>query len=274
MNLKGTAMKRKTKINGTKTLAWAALRMGCLAAVMLLAANVLANSAPVVSNVRASQRGDESGLVDIFYDLADADGDMCTVWIAVSDNDGQSWSVPAWRLSGAIGDGIAPGLNRHIIWDAGGDLVGVSGTFRVRVFASDGYVEENVVLVPGGWFKYNGSTWTDVPGYYIDVFLVTNEQYALFLNEADPTSSRYTTGNQDIIRGGESGSYYYIVLPGREKYPVRWVSFNDANAYAAWKSQVTGKNYRLPNRYEWQKGRRLGSGSGKTLDVWFPARRD
>ena len=43
------------------------------------------NNPPVVSNVTASQRTDGSRLVDIGYDLADADGDACTVSVAVGD---------------------------------------------------------------------------------------------------------------------------------------------------------------------------------------------
>ena len=45
---------------------------------------LFANSAPVVSNVTANQRTDESKLVDIYYTLADADSDNCTVWVFIS----------------------------------------------------------------------------------------------------------------------------------------------------------------------------------------------
>lgn len=221
--------------------------------VVSMAAATYANSAPVVSGVSASQRGDDSKLVDIYYNLADADGDSCTIWVAVSDDGGQSWSVPAMRFSGDTGGGIIPGTNKHIIWDAGGDLIGISGTFKVRIFASDGYVQEDIVLVPGGWFLYDGNSWRDVGGFYIDKYEVTNEQYAHFLNEADPSSQYYTTSNLDIARGGESGNYYYVVIPGRDNYPVRYVNFYDAEAYAAWMSSLTGLSYRLPTEQEWQK---------------------
>jgi hypothetical protein len=52
------------------------------------------NSAPVVSNVTASQRTDASKLVDIYYSLADADGDTCTVTAQASNDGGATWAVP------------------------------------------------------------------------------------------------------------------------------------------------------------------------------------
>ena len=63
----------------------------------------LGNSAPRVSNVRASQRGDDSKLVDVYYDLADADGDACTVWVIASNDGGATWRVPIVTV---WGDGI------------------------------------------------------------------------------------------------------------------------------------------------------------------------
>jgi len=103
------------------------------AAVLILSlpAEVLANSAPVVSNVTASQRGDDSKLVDIHYDLADANGDNCTVWFVVSDNNGISWRVPVRTFSGDVGPNITPGLNKSIVWDAGGICRAKSGTLRL-----------------------------------------------------------------------------------------------------------------------------------------------
>ncbi|MCP4708062.1 MAG: hypothetical protein GY869_05520 [Planctomycetes bacterium] len=68
----------------------------------LISVQVWANSTPVVSNVTAYQRGDDSKLVDIRYDLADADGDACTVWVAIRNNAGQSWTIPARTFAGDI----------------------------------------------------------------------------------------------------------------------------------------------------------------------------
>ncbi len=98
------------------------------------------NHVPVVSNVTASQRTDGSRLVDIYYNLADADGDPCTVSVQASDDGGANWAVPITAVSGAVGPGITPGMNKHIVWDCAVDLPGAFGSqYKVRVCANDGY---------------------------------------------------------------------------------------------------------------------------------------
>ncbi|MCX7785759.1 MAG: formylglycine-generating enzyme family protein [candidate division WOR-3 bacterium] len=84
--------------------------------------------------------------------------------------------------------------------------------------------------------------------YLIDKYEVSNEQFCKFLNAC---------GNQQ--QGGaywiELDSYpeiqklkeRYFVKSGREKYPVRWVTWYGAQAYAKW----SGK--RLPTEAEWKK---------------------
>jgi len=219
----------------------------------LIPAVVFANSAPVVSNVTASQRNDDSKLVDIYYNLADADGDNCTVWIAISDNSGLTWSVPAITCTGAVGAGIAPGINKHIIWDAGRDVPGKIGDFKARVYADDGKGDDQMVPVPAGSYPIDGgANWVFVASYMIGKYEVTNAQYAAFLNNADPTAAHWDAG-MEIGRTGSSGSYYYTPVESKEQYPIRYVSYYDAEAYCQWKSQKTGMNYHLPDKYQWQK---------------------
>ena len=106
-------------------------------AVAMSALAVCANTPPAITNVRASQR-EGTKLVDIYYDAADADNDLLKVRIEISDNDGAKYSVPAFSLTGDIGEGIAPGTGKHIVWDAGTDWDGeYSDQMRVKVFAID-----------------------------------------------------------------------------------------------------------------------------------------
>jgi formylglycine-generating enzyme required for sulfatase activity len=223
--------------------------------VLILSASpsIFANSPPVVSNVSASQRNDDSKLVDIYYSLADADGDTCTIWVVISKNNGQTWDVPAITFTGQCGNGITPGNGKHIIWDAGRDVPGQSGsTFKARVFASDGKGDPMVLVPAGSYREDGGSNWVFVSSYMIGKYEVTNAQYAEFLNDADPYSQNWDIA-MEIARSGSSGSYSYTPIEGKEQYPIRYVSYYDAEAYCQWKSQTTGLNYHLPDKYQWQK---------------------
>jgi formylglycine-generating enzyme required for sulfatase activity len=213
-----------------------------------------ANSAPVVSNVTAVQRNDDSKLVDIRYNLADADGDTCTVWAVISDDGGTSWKIPAITFTGNVGSGITSGNGKHIIWDAGKDVPGKVAAFKSRVYADDGKGPANMVLVPAGGFAYqqNYAVMTYVGTFQIDKYEVTNDFYCQYLNNADPTGAHYDP-RMEIMQQGTSGNYNYTVAPGKGQYPIRFVSVLDAEAFAAWRSSVYGGTYRLPTEQEWEK---------------------
>ena len=222
-------------------------------AAIASAGTAWANSAPVVKNVVASQRQDASKLIDICYDLSDEDGDACTVWVSISDDGGSSWRVPARTFSGDIGQSVTPGTGKRAIWDAGADMAGRVGSFKVRVWADDGKGPAAKVLVPGGWFPYQNTT----PMIYIDTFLidkyeVTNEFYCQFLNNADPNAAHWIS-SMEINRTGDAGHYTYAVAPGKGNYPVRWVNWDDATAFATWRSTLEKVTWRLPTEQEWEK---------------------
>lgn len=218
----------------------------------LISVLAFANSAPQVSCVIASQRGDDSKLVDIYYNLADTDGDVCSVWVVISDDGGTSWKVPAMTFTGSVGSSVTPGTNKHIIWDAGRDMPGKVATFKARVYADDGNGPSEMVLVPAGYFAFQGdySMMVYVETFQIDKYEVTNQQYCEFLNKLGNDGYYYS---KYINRTGSPGNYTYTVQSGKEQYPVMWVSYSGAEAFAAWKNATYGGVYRLPTRSEWQK---------------------
>ncbi len=214
------------------------------------------NQAPVVSNVTAAQRGDGTNLVDVYYDLAEPDGDTCAVYLSVSSDGGGTWAMPAASVSGDLGAEVAQGTGKHIIWDIGKDAPGIVGNnFRARVTADDKKFLGEMCFVPAGLFKTSTNAWVYMSDYWIDTYEVTNEFYCLFLNSGGKDDYYHTKQSLEIVRVGEPGSYTYILAPGREKCPVRWVAWNDAKAFCDWRSETEGVpgSYHLPTDAQWEK---------------------
>ena len=180
----------------------------CLA---LAVAGVLVAAPPEISNVQASQR-EGTKLVDITYDAADADGDLLKVRVEISDDDGKTYSIPAFSFTGDIGEGIAPGTGKHIVWDAGVDWDGeYSDLMRVKVFAIDakGFpgMEWGNEVPPGGFLlgqdggaEGSGpSRHVNIPwSYWMGKYEVTRQQYCDFLNAALVAGIVYRDGTTAV----------------------------------------------------------------------------
>lgn len=98
----------------------------------------------------------------------------------------------------------------------------------------------DMVFVRGGQFAFGGRE-VRVRSFYMDRHEVTNGQYCAFLN-ADAAHVKHWNDKQEIEKQGGK----FVVRPGKERWPVCFVNWHDAEAYARW----TGK--RLPTESEWE----------------------
>ena len=118
-----------TRSSGDAEMRLGAMKKLVLAVVLGI---VLTEFGETVTNVRGVQRSN-SNLVDIYYDLNAVDGWSYTVEVAI---EGRTNEVTATTFSGDIGEGVAPGKNRHIVWEAGADWRGKKGDVKAVVTAA------------------------------------------------------------------------------------------------------------------------------------------
>ncbi|HEV8322183.1 MAG TPA: SUMF1/EgtB/PvdO family nonheme iron enzyme [Myxococcota bacterium] len=116
---------------------------------------------------------------------------------------------------------------------------------------------------PGAWARHQRR----VAGVFVAVFPVTAAEYLEFVNDlaarneaaaharlprVNPQSGQYWTR-------GASGRYELLDTDGEvwdPRWPVVGVSFEDAQAYCAWRGVRDGRVYRLPTDEEWEKAAR------------------
>jgi len=97
-----------------------------------------------------------------------------------------------------------------------------------------------------------------VQPFLMDPTEVSNTEYADFVRETSHAGPAHWIANKPPF--------------GQEMWPVVNVSFDDANAFAAWRSKRDGVSYRLPTEQEWEYAARNGEQS--ELYPWGPDWKD
>jgi formylglycine-generating enzyme required for sulfatase activity len=144
-------------------------------------------------------------------------------------------------------------------------LIGVGAVLNWRMLEklrqSTQPAEETVVKIPGGEFIYGDGQRIELPAFNIDRSEVTLAQYQEFLNSVGDRTE-FDHPNQPGTKRGhrnlqldrlleslsEHKSFDGVMVSG--SYPVVFVDWFDAYAYARWKRR------RLPSEQEWEKAAR------------------
>jgi formylglycine-generating enzyme required for sulfatase activity len=90
-----------------------------------------------------------------------------------------------------------------------------------------------------------------IDNFYLSVFTVTNEQFAHFLTETDPSPQQlrlWVSWLDRIVPSNEGGSY--CAVPEFKSHPAINVTWFGAEAYCQW------AKLRLPTEIEWEKAAR------------------
>ena len=234
-----------------------------------------------ISNTKVAQEPTELGglRIVIEYDINDKDISKdfpAYVFVRYSRDSGSSWEFLSNEHLKGNGYSLveSPGHKKIIWWgtsETSFKILGETGEMRITDFNQLKFQIRGMKMlrVPAGKFKmkslpgggYDESTSQEpvnrLPLFYIAKYETTVSMYAEYLNqtgrEGAGWNKRMSNGRRcGIVQNGSVPNFTYSVTPGRENFPVTYVSWYDAAAFLRW------CGLRLPSEAEWEKSLRGG----------------
>ena len=217
------------------------------ALALLLSATLPIHAAdPVVANVVSAQQAGTK-LVDITFDVSDADSDTLSMSVEISDDSGTSFLVPVTALSGDTSVSATPTpTSKALVWEASVDFnQQFNSTMVVRVIADDGSSPKpppaGMVLIPAGPFemgRQSSSGGSDelpvhtvtVSAFYLDQFEVTKALWDDVQAWAVQPANGYNFGNNFGNAASGQGAFH----------PVHTVNWYDCVKWCNARSQKEG----------------------------------
>jgi formylglycine-generating enzyme required for sulfatase activity len=108
---------------------------------------------------------------------------------------------------------------------------------------------------PGRFDDENPQRRVKIQAFAMEKYLVTRAQYAQFASLTHRPLAKQCV----ILTGTKDPSWRDPGFAQGDDHPVVCVTWVDAQDYARWLSQRTGKKYRLPTEAEWEYAARAGS---------------
>ena len=220
-----------------------------------------------ISNVKVGQELTELGgpRTVIEYDVMDPNispASPAYVFIRYSKDSGSNWQLISMDSLRGNGFDIVdkPGHKKIVWWGTGEtgftDLsqvkVRVRGIRMVRIPAGKFIMKS----LPGGGYDESKvkNPKSDLPLFYMAKYETTISMYTDYLNEVGSEGAGWNQRMTNSDRCGivQNSDYTYSVKPGREDYPVTYVSWYDAVNFLQW------CGLRLPTEAEWEKALRGG----------------